>query len=86
MKTLRSYLLGKTCCHSYQKILSSCLLLKNVKIKIYETIILHVASYGCETWSLTLRVEHRYTILENKVARRMFGPKRGGKKRPVRAE
>ena len=46
---------GNTCCHSVQNLLSSRLLSKNVKIKIYETIILPVVFYGCETRSLTLR-------------------------------
>jgi hypothetical protein len=47
-----------------------------VKIKIYKTIILPVVLYGCETWSLTLREEHRLRIFENRVLRRIFGPKR----------
>jgi hypothetical protein len=47
-----------------------------VKIKIYKTIILHVVLYGCETWSLTLREEHRLRVLENRILRRIFGPKR----------
>jgi hypothetical protein len=46
---------------------------KNIKIRIYETITLPVVLYGCETWSLTLREERR---LENRVLRRIFGPKR----------
>jgi hypothetical protein len=46
-----------------------------VKIKIYETIILPVVLYGCETWSLTLREEHRLRVFENKVLRRIFGRK-----------
>jgi hypothetical protein len=49
---------------------------KNTKIKIYRTIILSVVLYGCETWSLTLREEHRLRVLENRVLRRIFGPKR----------
>jgi hypothetical protein len=56
--------------------LSSRLLSRNVKVKIYKTIILPVALYGCETWSLTLREEHRLRVLENRVLRRIFGPKR----------
>jgi hypothetical protein len=52
------------------------LLSKNVKIKIYRTIILPVVLYGCESWSLTLREECRLRVLENKVLRRIFGPKR----------
>jgi hypothetical protein len=46
------------------------------KIRIYKTIILPVVLYGCETWSLTLRQEHRLRVFENRVLRRMFGPKR----------
>jgi hypothetical protein len=45
---------GNACCHSVQNLLSSSLLSKNLKIKIYRTIILSVVLYGCETWSLTL--------------------------------
>jgi hypothetical protein len=47
-----------------------------VKIKIYKTIILPVVLYGCETLSLTLREEHRLGVFENRVLRRIFGPKR----------
>jgi hypothetical protein len=47
-----------------------------VKIKIYKTIILPVVLYGCETWSLTLREEHRLRVFENRVLKRIFGPKR----------
>jgi hypothetical protein len=54
------------------------LLSKNTKIKIYRTIILPVVLYGCETWSLTLRKEHRLRVFENRVLRRIFGPKRDG--------
>jgi hypothetical protein len=56
------------------------LLLKNLKIIIYKTIILPtvlpVVLYGCETWSLTLREEHRRGVFENRVLRRIVGPKR----------
>jgi hypothetical protein len=52
------------------------LLSKNLKIKIYRAIILLVVLYGCETWSLTLREEHRLRVFENRVLRRVFGPKR----------
>jgi hypothetical protein len=45
--------------------MSSCLLSKNIKIRIYKTIILPVVLYGCETWSLTLREEHRLKVLDN---------------------
>ena len=58
-----------------QNILSSSLLSKNLKIKIYGTIILPVVLNGCETWSLTLREEHRLRVFENRVLRRKFGPK-----------
>jgi len=49
---------------------------KNLKIKTNETIILSVACYGCQTWSLTLREEHRLRVFENKVVRRISGLKR----------
>jgi hypothetical protein len=52
------------------------LLSKNIKIKIHRNIILLVLVYGHETWSPTLRKEHRLRVLENRVLRRMFGPKR----------
>jgi hypothetical protein len=55
--------------------LSSGLHSKNIKIRIYKTIILPVVLYGCETWSLTLREEHRLRVFENRVLRRIFGPK-----------
>jgi hypothetical protein len=54
------------------------LLSKNTKIKIYRTIILSVVLYGCESWSLTLREEHRLRVFENGLLRRIFGPKRDG--------
>jgi len=56
--------------------LSSSLVSKNSKIKIYRTIILHVLLCGCETWSLTLREECRLRVFDNSVLRRIFGPKR----------
>jgi hypothetical protein len=56
--------------------LSSHLLSKNLKIRIYKTIILPVVLYGCETWSLTLKEEHRLRVFENRMLRRIFGPKR----------
>jgi hypothetical protein len=49
---------------------------RNLKIKIYKTIILPVVLYMCETWSLTLREEHRLRVFENRVLRRIFGPTR----------
>jgi hypothetical protein len=56
--------------------LSSRLISKNLKIKIYRTIILPFILYGCETWYLTLSEEHRLKVFENRVLRRIFGPKR----------
>jgi hypothetical protein len=64
------------CYHSVQKLLSSRPLSKNIKIKIYKTIILAVVLFGCETWSLALREEHRLRICENRVLTRIFGAKR----------
>jgi len=61
---------------SVQNLLSSSVLSKKLKIKIYRTIILPVVLYGCETWSLTLREERRLRVFENRVLRRVFGPKR----------
>ena len=58
-----------------QNLLCSSLLSKNLKIKIYRTIILSVVLYGCEIWSLTLREERRLRVFENRVLRRVFGPK-----------
>jgi len=67
---------GNACYYSVQNILSSSLLSKKLKMKIYRTIILPVVLYGCETWSLTLREECRLRVFENRVLRRVFGPKR----------
>ena len=58
-----------------QNLLSSRLLSKNLKIKIYRTIILHVVLYGCEAWSLTSRKERKLRVFENMVLRRIFGPR-----------
>jgi hypothetical protein len=57
---------GNACYHSVQSLLSSRLLSRNVKVKIYKTIILPTVLYGCETWSLTLREEHRLRVFENR--------------------
>jgi hypothetical protein len=59
-----------------QNLLSSSFLSKNTKIRVYRTIILPVVLYRCETWSLTLREEQRLGVFENRVLRRIFGPKR----------
>ena len=57
------------------RIPSSRLLFKNLKIKMYRTIIMPIVLYGCETWSLTLK-ERKLRMLENKVLRRIFGSRR----------
>ena len=67
---------GNACYHAVWNLLSSILVSKNLKIKIYRTKILPVVLYGCETWSLTLREERRLRVLENRVLRRISGPKR----------
>jgi hypothetical protein len=67
---------GSACYHSVQNILSSCLTSKKLKTKTYKTVIFPVVLYGSETWSLTLREEHRLRVFENRVLRRIFGPKR----------
>jgi hypothetical protein len=56
--------------------MSSRLLSRNVEVKIFKTIILPVVLYGCETWSLILREKHRLRVFENRILRRLFGPKR----------
>ena len=65
---------GNSCYYSVQTLLSSRLLSKNLKIKIYKAIILPVVLYGCATWSLTLREESRLRVFENRILRRIFGP------------
>jgi hypothetical protein len=69
---------GNACYHSAQNLLSSSLLSKNVKVRIYKTIILPVVLYWCKTWSLTVREEHKPRVFENRVLRRISGPKRNG--------
>ena len=64
------------CYYSVQNLLSSSLLSKNLKIKIRRTIILPLVLYECETWSLTSREERRLRVFENRVLRRVFGPKK----------
>jgi len=68
---------GNACYHSVQNLLSSSFLSKNIKNEIYRTIMLPVVLYGSETWSVTLREECRLRGFENRVLRRIFGPKRG---------
>jgi hypothetical protein len=76
-KEIKSRLNSRNACyHSVQSLLSSRLLSRNIKVNIYKTILLPFVLYGCETWSLTLREEHRLRMFENRVLRRIFGPKR----------
>jgi hypothetical protein len=67
---------GNACYHFVQSLLSSRLLSRNLKVKIYKTIILPVVLYWRETWSLTLREKHRLRVFENRVLRRIFEPKK----------
>ena len=73
MSRLRS---GNACYHSVQNLLSSRLPSKNLKIKIFITIILPVVLYGCETWSLARREERKLRVFENMVLRKIFVPRR----------
>jgi hypothetical protein len=68
--------LGNACYYSVQNLLSSHFISKNLKIKIYKTLILPVVLYGCKTWSLTLGKEHRLRVFKNRVLRKISGPKR----------
>ena len=67
---------GSACYYSVHTFLSSRLLSKNLKIRIYEykTIILPVVLYGCEAWSFTLRDDFMLRVFENTILRRIFGP------------
>ena len=66
---------GNDCHHLVQNLLSSSVLPKNIKIKIYRPAILLVVLYGCETWPLTLREEHTLRVFESRLLRNIFGPK-----------
>ncbi|KAJ4444087.1 hypothetical protein ANN_05876 [Periplaneta americana] len=68
--------MGNACYYSVEKLLSSSLLSKNLKVRIYKTVILPVVLCGCETWTLTLREEQRLRVFENKILRKIFGAKR----------
>jgi len=65
--------LGNACYHSVQNLLSSRLLSKNLKMKIYRSIILPVVLYGCETWSLTFREGRKLWVFQNMVLSGIFG-------------
>jgi hypothetical protein len=69
---------GNACYYSVRNLLSSRLLSKYVKVRIYKTIILPVVLYGYETWTLTVKKEHKLRVFENRVLRIIFGPKRDG--------
>jgi hypothetical protein len=68
---------GNVCYYSVQNLLSSRLISRNLKIKIYKTVILPVVLYGCETWSVTLREEHRLRVFENIVEEDIWTLMRG---------
>ncbi|KAJ4449395.1 hypothetical protein ANN_00794 [Periplaneta americana] len=68
--------MGTACYYSVEKLLSSSLLSKYLKVKIYKTVILPIVLYGCETRTLTLREEQRLKMFENKFLRKIFGAKR----------
>jgi hypothetical protein len=72
----RRLIFCNACYHSVQNLLSSRLLSKNVKIRIYKAIILPFVLYWCETRFLTLREDHRLIVFENRVLRKIFGSKR----------
>jgi hypothetical protein len=67
---------GNAFYHSVQNLLSSSLLSKNLKIKIYRTIILPVVLYVYEIWSLTLREARRLSVFKNRMLSGIFGPRR----------
>jgi hypothetical protein len=67
---------GNAWYHLVQNLLSSSLISKNLKIKIYRIITLPVVLYGCETWLLTVREKRRLRLFEKRVLRRKVGPKR----------
>ncbi|KAJ4425570.1 hypothetical protein ANN_27765 [Periplaneta americana] len=69
-------IMGNACYYSVENLLSSSLLSKNLKVRIYKTVILPVVRYGCETWTLILREKLRLRVFENKVLRKIFGTKR----------
>jgi len=74
---IKSRLKSENACYlSVQNLLSSSLLSKNIK-GIHRTIISPLVLHGCETWTLTLREEHRLRVSEIRVLRRIFGPNRG---------
>jgi hypothetical protein len=67
---------GNDCYNLVKNLLSSSSLSKNIKMKIHITIIWPVVLYGCATWSVTLREEHRLRVFENRVLRMTIGSTR----------
>jgi hypothetical protein len=67
---------GNSCCYSVHNLLSSRIISKNLKIKIYRTVILPVVLFGCETWSVTLGEEYSLRVFLVNLLRKIFGPKR----------
>jgi sorting nexin-29 len=67
--------LGNTFYYSVQNLLSSRLISKNLKIKIYKNVILPFVLYGCETWSFISEEEYRLRVFEKRVLWKIFGPK-----------
>ena len=67
---------GNACCHSVKNLLTSSMLSKIINIKTLRTVILSFILYWYENWSLTLKEEHLLRVFQNKVLRRIFGPKR----------
>jgi hypothetical protein len=67
---------GNAYYYSVQNLLPPRFISKNLNIKIYKTVILPVVLYGCKTWSLTWRDEHRLRVFENRVLRKIFGSER----------
>ena len=67
---------GNVCCDSVQNLLSSSVVSNNIKINVHRTIILPFVLFGCEAWSVTLREGHRLWVFENRLLRRIFGPKK----------
>jgi hypothetical protein len=75
-KEIKSRLnLGSACYHLVQSLLSSFVMSRNIKVKICKAIILPGVLYGYETWFLSLREENRLRVFENRILRRIFGPK-----------
>ncbi len=66
---------SNACFCAVNGLLKSKLLSKNVKVRVYKTIIMPVLLYGCETWALTKAHENRFRVFENKVLRKIFGQK-----------